>query len=118
MDKVRIARHLVRLAEELVLKERSYRFSDKGTEFAKLVITLPSEDWKEIGKSPYWIEMVDLLNDDCKGNFYGIDHSLFKIRKDGHETGELTFNDVNDADHKSPRKLIERNLKEMDFVLA
>lgn len=116
MNSIRIARELVRMANDLLQKERSYHFSGKGTANASLIITLPTEFWHGLENNPYWIEILDFLNDDCKGNFHGIDHSCFKVRNDGHEVGNLSFNDINDADHKSPRKKIENDLDALGFT--
>lgn len=97
---------------------RKFCFNGTGSEIDELKLWIPRGEWKAFGKSPYWTEIVSLLNEDCLGNFYGIDHSQFKvIRKDGkdYESGVLTFNGVNDEEHKSPEMKIKNNLEAIGF---
>ena len=112
MDKnIKIAKQLLKLAKNLIAGEnKTYRF---GKDF--VLITIDSNDWKQFGNKPEWVEIVSYLDDYCKGKFYGIDHSCAKIFTDGHESVKLTFDGTSNENHKSPQALIENNLISLGF---
>ena len=113
-NNVKIAKELVKLAKSLVAgEEKSYEIGDD-----KVILTIPEKGWKDFGKSPEWLEIVDCFDDSCKGNFYGIDRSCSRVMRDRSEIVELTFDGANDAEHKSPKTKIEQALKSLGFKKA
>lgn len=117
MDKVKIAKSLIKLAKELIHAdiERKYYIEGKK-EDARLFVRVHKDDWKNFGKSPEWKEITMAINEECQGNFYGVDHSCFKKDKDDYEVGVLLFNGTNDKDHKSPVAMFHNNFKKINFI--
>ena len=109
-NSIKIARQLVTIARSLMAGNKTYSFGKDC-----VILTIEGRDWKQFGNRTYWVEIVDLLDEQCKGTFYGIDNSCREIMTDGRESVKLTFDGRNDATHKSPRTMIENDLRTLGF---
>ena len=109
---------LDRIAKKVML---SFKMNDQNymihgnKENSFLVLRFKQQLWKEISKTPEWYEIIDAINPECQGTYYGVDQSCVKKMVDGYDFVELQFDGTNDKDHKSPSNMFTNNLKKLGF---
>ena len=109
---------LDRIAKKIILsfkfKERDYLIhGNKENSF--LVLRFKPQIWKEISRTPEWAEIIESINPECHGTYYGINQSCVNKAADGYNFVELKFDGTNDKDHKSPSDMFTNNLKKLGF---